>query len=68
MTRVDRHCSWPMRGRRRLSPWRTGDRGKAGSRTLGEYASDEVLLGWLPGRTRHAVAIDLGEGLGTQND
>ena len=31
----------------------------------GEYASDVVLLGWLPGRTRHAVAIDLGEGLGT---
>ena len=34
----------------------------------GEYASDEVLLGWLPGCTRRAVAIDLGEGLGTQND
>ena len=34
----------------------------------GEYASDVVLLGWLPGRTRRAVAIDLGEGLGTQND
>ena len=34
----------------------------------GEYASDGVLLGWLPGCTRHAVAIDLGEGLGTQND
>ena len=34
----------------------------------GEYTSDEVLLGWLPGHTRHAVAIDLGEGLGTQND
>ena len=34
----------------------------------GEYASDEVLLGWLPGHTRHAVAIDLGEGLGTRND
>ena len=33
-----------------------------------EYASDEVLLGWLPGHTRHAVAIDLGEELGTQND
>ena len=34
----------------------------------GEYASDVILLGWLPGRTRHAVAIDLGEGLGIQND
>ena len=34
----------------------------------GKYASDGVLLGWLPGRTRRAVAIDLGEGLGTQND
>ena len=31
----------------------------------GEYASDVVLLGWLPGHTRCAVAIDLGEGLGT---
>ena len=34
----------------------------------GEYASDVILLGWLPGRTRCAVAIDLGEGLGIQND
>ena len=34
----------------------------------GEYTSDVVLLGWLPGHTRRAVAIDLGEGLGTQND
>ena len=34
----------------------------------GEYASDEVLLGWLPGHTRRTVAIDLGEELGTQND
>ena len=33
-----------------------------------KYASDVVLLGWLPGHTRHAVAIDLGEGLGTRND
>ena len=31
----------------------------------GKYASDGVLLGWLPGHTRHAVAIDLGEGQGT---
>ena len=34
----------------------------------GKYTSDEVFLGWLPGRTRHAVAIDLGEGLDTRND
>ena len=34
----------------------------------GEYASDGVLLGWLPGHTRCAVAIDLGEELGTRND
>ena len=34
----------------------------------GEYASGVILLGWLPGRTRCAVAIDLGEGLGIQND
>ena len=34
----------------------------------GEYASDVILLGWLPGHTRCAVAIDLGEGLGIQND
>ena len=34
----------------------------------GEYASDVIFLGWLPGHTRHAVAIDLGEGLGIQND
>ena len=33
-----------------------------------EYASDVEFLGWHPGRTRHAVAIDLGEGLGIQND
>ena len=33
----------------------------------GKYASDVILLGWLPGHTRHAVAIDLGEGLGIQN-
>ena len=34
----------------------------------GEYASDVILLGWLPGHTRCAVAIDQGEGLGIQND
>ena len=34
----------------------------------GKYAFDVILLGWLPGRTTRAVAIDLGEGLGIQND
>ena len=34
----------------------------------GEYASDVILLGWHPGHTRRAVAIDLGEGQGIQND
>ena len=34
----------------------------------GEYTSDVTLLGWLPGCTRRAVAIDLGEGQGIQND
>ena len=34
----------------------------------GEYASDVMLLGWLPGHTRCAVAVDLDEGLGIQND
>ena len=34
----------------------------------GEYASDVIFLGWLPGHTRHTVAIDLGEGPGIQND
>ena len=34
----------------------------------GEYTFDVVLLGWLPGHTRRAVATDLGEGLGTRND
>ena len=33
-----------------------------------KYASDVILLGWLPGHTRRAVAIDQGEGLGIQND
>ena len=33
----------------------------------GEYASDVILLGWLPGCTRCTVAIDLGEGPGIQN-
>ena len=34
----------------------------------GEYASDVIFLGWLPGHTRCAIAIDLGEGQGIQND
>ena len=34
----------------------------------GKYTSDVEFLGWLPGCTRRAVAIDLGEGLGTRND
>ena len=34
----------------------------------GEYASDVIPLGWLPGHTRRAVAIDLGEGQGIQNN
>ena len=34
----------------------------------GKYASDVIFLGWLPGHTRRAVAIDLGEGPGIQND
>ena len=34
----------------------------------GEYTSDVIFLGWLPGHTRRAVAIDLGEGPGIQND
>ena len=34
----------------------------------GEYASDVEFLGLHPGRTRRAVAIELGEGLDTRND
>ena len=34
----------------------------------GEYASDVKLLGYLPGHTRRAVAIDQGEEQGIQND
>ena len=34
----------------------------------GKYASDVEFLEWHPGRTRCAVAIDLGEGLDTRND
>ena len=34
----------------------------------GKYASDIEFLGWHPGRTRRAVAIDLVEGLDIQND
>ena len=48
---------------RPLEDWRSRE-----GLVKGEYASDVVLLGWLPGRIRHAVATDLGEGLDTQND
>ena len=34
----------------------------------GEYASDVESLWWHLGRTRRAVATDLGEGLDTRND
>ena len=34
----------------------------------GEYTSDVIYLGWLLGHTRRAVAIDLSEGPGNQND
>ena len=47
---------------RPLGDWRSRE-----GLVKGEYASDVILLGWLPGRTRRAVAIDLGEGLGNQN-
>ena len=46
-----------------LGDWRSQE-----GLTKGEYASNEVLFGWLPSRTRCAVAIDLGEELGTRND
>ena len=48
---------------RPLEDWRSRE-----GLVKGEYTSDVILLGWLPGRTRRAVAIDLGEGLGIQND
>ena len=48
---------------RPLGDWRSQE-----GLVKGEYASDVILPGWLPGHTRHAVAIDQGEGLGIQND
>ena len=48
---------------RPLEDWRSWE-----GLVKGEYTSDVILLGWLPGHTRCAVAIDLGEGLGIQND
>ena len=48
---------------RPLEDWRSRE-----GLVKGEYASDVILLGWLPGHTRCAVAIDLGEGQGIQND
>ena len=49
--------TWP------LGDWRSWE-----GLVKGEYASDVILLGQLPGHTRHTVAIDLGEGPGIQND
>ena len=48
---------------RPLGDWRSRE-----GLVKGEYASDVILLGWLPGHTRRTVAIDLGEGLGIKND
>ena len=48
--------------------WPLGDWRSREGLVKGEYASGVILLGWLPGRTRCTVAIDLGEGLGIQND
>ena len=45
---------------RPLGDWRSRE-----GLVKGEYASDEVPLGWLPVHTRCTVAIDLGEMLGT---
>ena len=57
LAREREEVTWP------LEDWRLRE-----GLVKGEYASDVMLLGWLPGRTRCAVAIDLGEGLGTRND
>ena len=48
---------------RPLEDWRSRE-----GLVKGEYASDVILLGWLPGHTRRAVAIDLGEEQGIRND
>ena len=48
---------------RPLEDWRSWE-----GLVKGEYESDVIFLGWLPGRTRRTVAIDLGEGQGIQND
>ena len=48
--------------------WPLGDWRLREGPVKGEYAFDVKLLGLLPGRTRRAVAIDQGEGLGIQND
>ena len=44
---------------RPLEDWRSWE-----GLVKGEYASDVIILGWLPGHTRRAVAIGLGEGQG----
>ena len=48
--------------------WPSGDWRPREGLVIGEYASDVIILGWHPGHTRRAVAIDLSEGLGIQND
>ena len=48
--------------------WPCGDWRSQEGLVKGGYASDVILLGWLPGHTRRAVAIDLGEGPGIRND
>ena len=63
MTRADRHFSWPARGRGVTRPLEDGQSREG--LVKGEYASDVEFLGWHSGCTRRAVAIDLGEGLGT---
>ena len=48
---------------RPLEDWRSRE-----GLVKGKYGSDVILLGWLRGRTRRAVAIDLGKRLGIRND
>ena len=48
---------------RPLGDWRSWE-----GLVKGEYTSDVIILGWHPGHTRRAVAIDLSEGPGIQND
>ena len=48
--------------------WPSGDWRLREGLVKGEYVSDVIIPGWHPGHTRRAVAIDLSEGLGIQND